>query len=193
MMHDLSTNIADNPHWEIQGREQWHEAKGEARVLTGPTGDLWLYCFTCEELLLWLQEETRRVASLVPSWPGSVPASPSPTLERQHGEKGKQFQLAVWPKQRLKLGEPLFPLLENGDNNTYLSVMEIKGDYPCSVRPQRRAQQTLKIAVSLSGMPDSLWRMDDSPPGSSVHGILQAGILKWGAIPFSRWSSQPGD
>ena len=22
MMHDLSTNIADNPHWEIQGREQ---------------------------------------------------------------------------------------------------------------------------------------------------------------------------
>ena len=29
--------------------------------------------------------------------------------------------------------------------------------------------------------------------GSSVHGILQAGILKWGAIPFSRRSSQPRD
>ena len=27
--------------------------------------------------------------------------------------------------------------------------------------------------------------MDSSPPGSSVHGILQAGILEWVAIPFS--------
>ena len=32
-----------------------------------------------------------------------------------------------------------------------------------------------------------------SPPGSSVHGILQARILKWVAIPFSRASSQPKD
>ena len=31
--------------------------------------------------------------------------------------------------------------------------------------------------------------LDYSPPGSSVHGILQAGILEWIAIPFSRGSS----
>ena len=30
--------------------------------------------------------------------------------------------------------------------------------------------------------------MDYSPPGSSVHGTLQARILEWGAIPFSRGS-----
>ena len=30
---------------------------------------------------------------------------------------------------------------------------------------------------------------DCSPPGSSVHGILQARILEWVAIPFSRGSS----
>ena len=35
--------------------------------------------------------------------------------------------------------------------------------------------------------------MDFSPPGSSVHGILQARILEWVAIPFSRGSSQPKD
>ena len=35
--------------------------------------------------------------------------------------------------------------------------------------------------------------MDCSPPGSSVHGILQATILEWVAIPFSRGSSQPRD
>ena len=28
--------------------------------------------------------------------------------------------------------------------------------------------------------------MDCSPPGPSVHGILQARILQWVAIPFSR-------
>ena len=32
-----------------------------------------------------------------------------------------------------------------------------------------------------------------SPPGSSVHGILQARILEWVAISFSRGSSQPRD
>ena len=31
--------------------------------------------------------------------------------------------------------------------------------------------------------------MDRSPPGSSVHGISQARILQWVAIPFSRGSS----
>ena len=28
--------------------------------------------------------------------------------------------------------------------------------------------------------------MDCSPPGSSVHGILQAGMLEWVAVSFSR-------
>ena len=34
--------------------------------------------------------------------------------------------------------------------------------------------------------------MDSSPPGSSVHGILQARILEWVAMPSSRGSSDPG-
>ena len=33
--------------------------------------------------------------------------------------------------------------------------------------------------------------VDYSPPGSSVHGILQARILEWVTISFSRESSQP--
>ena len=35
--------------------------------------------------------------------------------------------------------------------------------------------------------------VDCSPLGSSVHGILQARILEWVAIPFSRGSSGPRD
>ena len=34
---------------------------------------------------------------------------------------------------------------------------------------------------------------DCSPPSSFVHGILQARILEWIAVPFSRGSSQPWD
>ena len=33
----------------------------------------------------------------------------------------------------------------------------------------------------------------DCRPGSSAHGILQARILEWVVIPFSRGSSQPRD
>ena len=40
----------------------------------------------------------------------------------------------------------------------------------------------------------TLWdHMDCSLPGSSVHGILQARILEWFAIPFSRGSPEPRD
>ena len=35
--------------------------------------------------------------------------------------------------------------------------------------------------------------MDYSPPGPTVPGLLQAGILEWVAIPFSRASSWPRD
>ena len=35
--------------------------------------------------------------------------------------------------------------------------------------------------------------MDRSLPGFSVHGILQAGILEWVAMPSSRGSSRPRD
>ena len=35
--------------------------------------------------------------------------------------------------------------------------------------------------------------MDYNPPGSSVHGILQARILEWVAMPSSGGSAQPRD
>ena len=34
---------------------------------------------------------------------------------------------------------------------------------------------------------------DCNPPGSSIHGLSQARVLEWVAIPFSRGSSQPRD
>ena len=49
-----------------------------------------------------------------------------------------------------------------------------------------------KVLVTQSCL--TLWdSVDCSPPGSSVHGILQARILGWVAISISRGSSQPRD
>ena len=45
----------------------------------------------------------------------------------------------------------------------------------------------LCMCVSHSVMPDSL--QPNGLPGSSLRGILQARILEWVAIPFSRGSS----
>ena len=42
------------------------------------------------------------------------------------------------------------------------------------------------VCVSRSVVSDSLDLMDCSPPGSSVHGILQARILEWIAISLPR-------
>ena len=47
----------------------------------------------------------------------------------------------------------------------------------------------VKVLVTLS-CPTLCDPMNHSPPGSSVHGILQARILDWIAMPFSRGSSQ---
>ena len=49
------------------------------------------------------------------------------------------------------------------------------------------------VCVSRSVVSHSCNPMDCSPPGSSVHGILQTRILKWVAIPFSKGSSLPRD
>ena len=45
----------------------------------------------------------------------------------------------------------------------------------------------------IKSRPTLLQPMDCSSPGSSVHGILQARILAWGAISFSRGSVQHKD
>ena len=41
-------------------------------------------------------------------------------------------------------------------------------------------------AKSLQSCPTLCEPMDSSPPGSPVHGILQARILEWVAISFSK-------
>ena len=75
-----------------------------------------------------------------------------------------------------------------------LGLRHIKGKWwhlsITSFSPNFCCQLCLLFAQSCPTLCDPL---DCSLPGSSVHGILQARILKWLAIPFSRGSSLPRD
>ena len=59
--------------------------------------------------------------------------------------------------------------------------------------PQLKEWLWYTVPVSRSVISDSLRFHDYSPPGSSVHGISQARILEWVAIPFSGGSSPSRD
>ena len=61
------------------------------------------------------------------------------------------------------------------------------------VVPSTQPPERWRWWFSLQVVSDSCDPMDCSPPGSSVHGVSQARILEWVAIPLSRGSSQPGD
>ena len=72
----------------------------------------------------------------------------------------------------------------------------ISGFYPwndgstCPKLWQPKMSLKVKVLVARS-CPTLSDPMDYSPSGSSVHGILQARILEWVAVLFSRGSSQP--
>ena len=64
------------------------------------------------------------------------------------------------------------------------------GDLPDpGIKPRSPALQADSLLSELQGSLCNL--MDCTLSGSSIHGILQARILEWVTIPFSRGSSQP--
>ena len=58
-------------------------------------------------------------------------------------------------------------------------------------RDANKAAEATKSVLVAQSCPTLYDPMDCSPQGSSVHGILQARILEWVAMPFSKGSSQP--
>ena len=55
------------------------------------------------------------------------------------------------------------------------------------------ADKTVCVVHCTQSWPTLCDPMDQSPPGSFLHGILQPRILEWVAISYSRGSSQPRD
>ena len=90
-----------------------------------------------------------------------------------------------------------FRASNKGQRQTYKSVSR----FLCALHkghrqiPQTRDTALLPCRCACSGQscPILFDSTGCSPPSSSVHGILQARIPEWIAIPFSRGSSRPRD
>ena len=76
--------------------------------------------------------------------------------------------------------------------NLCLKVL-FKSLYNVGASPVSLARVRAMRAKSLHLHPTLCDPVDYSPPGFPVHGILQARILEWVAMPSSRGSSQPRD
>ena len=89
----------------------------------------------------------------------------------------------MWRKEN-----PLIPLV--GKYNWCSHYGEQYGGSLKKIKIEQPATPLSEVAQSC---PTLCNPVDCSPPGSSIHGILQARILEWVAISFSRGSSWPRD
>ena len=82
------------------------------------------------------------------------------------------------------------PPVTNGDDLKNKTEKGVKWNTLLTSQPPPTSLAELLVTQSCLTLCNP---MDRRPPGSSVHGILQARILEWVTIPFSRASSQPGN
>ena len=106
------------------------------------------------------------------------------------------FSLFVWNKiQYMILRRAIVQVqTDNLDYKTDHENTKKKKRNLLKVRSEIHPKWLCGIVVSVANSCLTLCdRVDCSPPASSVHGILQARILEWEAMPSSRGSSQPRD
>ena len=70
--------------------------------------------------------------------------------------------------------------------------MEIHQSVPCKAVPMSCIESNAALCLVAQSCPSLCNPLDCSPPGPSVHGILQAGTLAWVAASFSGDLSHPG-
>ena len=110
-------------------------------------------------------------------------------------EKAREFQKNIY-SALLNMPKPLTMWITT--NWKIRKEMEIQDHLTCLLRNLYAGQEatvrtrygtTGKESEAAQSCPTLCDLMDCSPPGSSAHGILQARILEWIAIFFSRRSS----
>ena len=89
------------------------------------------------------------------------------------------------------------PLQGLSESGILLHISTLLESFPIWVTTDYWVEFTVLCSQAVSSVaqlcPILCDSMGCSPPGFSVHGILQARILEWVAVPFSRGSSQPRD
>ena len=103
------------------------------------------------------------------------------------------WQILVLPKSQAWL---LFPMFRSADSwSLTMKTWKNWNAHPTTsfIREAVYRERVCKCAQLLQSGPTLCNSMDYSPPGSFAHGILQARILEWVAVPSSRGSSRPRD
>ena len=119
-------------------------------------------------------------ASVLPFWPCSWLLTR--ILDFMHA-----ISLALLPSQRFCR---LFNILPINSSSASLIQSQFLLHFKVSVKKKKKKKNKVSVHAKLLQSCLSLCNLTDySPPGSSVHGILQARGLEWVAIPFSRGSS----
>ena len=83
--------------------------------------------------------------------------------------------------------------LEQQEGAVWGECEEAGSHFQSVVKVLRSALGPIESESISQSCPTLCYPIDCNPPSSSVHEILQARILEWVAIPFSRGSSQPRD
>ena len=132
--------------------------------------------------------------------PSVSPEAPfTRSLPRGWKMAGGQGNKSVFPQKRntLPLGDDfwkfLYPNYALPPENYKLKYIANKWDWWRTVEEQVLGNSLVVQWLIPQKCPTLCDPMDHSPPGSSVHGILQARILEWVAIFFSRGSCWPRD
>ena len=104
-------------------------------------------------------------------------------LVTEHTEQSRQcgtaIKTGIWIKEMVE-GQ----LDTHMPKNTFRPLPHTIHRYQLKVNLDLNAAAA--AAKSLQSCPTLCNPIDDSPPGSSVHVILQARVLEWGAIAFSQ-------
>ena len=143
-------------------------------------------------LSLLLGPEAGKLTAIPTSSQGLEDPSNSNVLRRSHEKSSR--------KGRQLLRDTDHGLLENGRRQAtltdlfthqhFLNLCSMIGSLLGDTHTQDRQLCVCSLTQSCLTLCDP---MDCSPPGSSAHGILQARILEWVAMPSSRGSSRPRD
>ena len=124
------------------------------------------------------------------------PPSPSPTPGvHMHTFLIIFFSIVVYPESLFlsSIKYPCIPLINPLPLCPSLKLPWVGG---CLLQLKACSQDTTRIYTEAKSLQSCLTLcdlMDCSPPGSPVHGILQARILEWVAMPSSRGSCWPRD
>ena len=105
--------------------------------------------------------------------------------------------IAYRANRRARVYEIVIPFKKNPGMSCFICRYTDRNVFVCplclSLIPYMLKSKNESESEVVQSCPTLCDPMDCSPPGSSVHGILQVRILEWVTISFSRGSSQPRD